>query len=56
MRQFFETAATVIRGGGHLWAPTADAVLVKLNDLQDVLPTILKKMPSGVYLGVEHDR
>lgn len=50
IRKALETYAKIIRNGGHLWAATADAALMKINDLQDALPVILKKMPPGFTL------
>lgn len=50
MRKWFEEASKIIRDGGHLWAPTADAALMKLDDLQDTLPIILHKMPPEFTL------
>lgn len=49
-RGFFESMVPLIRSGGHLWATSADASLMKLNELQDVLPIILERMPAGFTL------
>jgi hypothetical protein len=50
IRRWFEAAVPIIRSGGHLWAPMAEAALTKLNELQDVLPIILQRMPPAFTL------
>lgn len=45
IRRWFEAAVPIIRSGGPLWAPTAEAAFLKLNELHEGLPIIFRTMP-----------